>query len=223
MTDKIRANFDNSATLLNATPKIEQSQISTSLALTLRVCANRVFAHDYHGLLSCPISETVVRKRIIEASENCHSEANMTRSGITATFDPIARPAKGSSLSSFDGPLSMVVEDLAPYVRGIVYYDVRLEEQRLRLSSLLSEGARNGKKIRTTRASRAALEGGSKAHTRRERWFPKETNFTHILRSGGEEWQQRIWHDIAQDSLDGELGFDKSRRSSMVSGTGSEI
>ena len=196
--------------------------MGTSLAATVRACANRTFAQDYHGFSSFPIVEAFVVNEIVKTTE-CRPETMMTRGGIIATFDPIARPAKGSNISSFDGPMSMVVEDLAPYVRGIVHYDIRLEEQRLRLGSLLSEGARNGKKTRTTRASRAALEGGSKAHTRRERWFPKETNFIRILGSGGKVWRNSAWYETAADSLDGELGFDRSRRSSMVSGTGSEI
>ena len=124
----------------------------------------------------------------------------ITRTAISAAFDSIAGPSRvplnvqrGSHISAFDGPISSVVEDIAPYVRSIVFYDLKLEEHRLQLNSLLAQNGRNGKRMRTTRASHAALEGGSKAHTRRERWFPIDSNFTLILQSGGDGWQDIAW------------------------------
>ena len=126
---------------------------------------------------------------------HCTERPNV-RLKYAAVFEPIARSnkpvlgiLKGPQISAFDGSLSIITEDLAPYVRSIVSYDLRLEEQRRLLSSLLSQPGKNGKRQRTTRASRAALEGGSKARTRRERWFPNNTNFDSVLQSGGEDWQ----------------------------------
>lgn len=119
------------------------------------------------------------------------------KAGFAAVFDPIARSPKpmlgiprGPQISSFDGPVSIIAEDLAPYVRSIVSFDRRLEQQRRQLSALLSQPGKGGNRARTTRASRAALEGGSKAHTRRERWFPGKTNFNLVLESGGNDWQE---------------------------------
>lgn len=58
--------------------------------------------------------------------------------------------------------------------------------------------------MRTTRASRAALEGGDKKHVRRERWFPPETDFSLILQLGGRVWQDILWqrtqHRVAAES-----------------------
>lgn len=55
--------------------------------------------------------------------------------------------------------------------------------------------------MRTTRASLAALEGGSKAHTRRERWFLGTTNafFAPVLQSGGEAWQELAWQRALEE------------------------
>ena len=127
-------------------------------------------------------------------------EKKLTRADVTTAFDPIAGPSRlplavqrGSHISTFDGPISLVLEDVAPYVRSIVFYDLKLEEHRLRLNSILAQDGRNGKKMRTTRASHAALEGGSKANTRREKWFPVESNFSLILQTGGDGWQEIAW------------------------------
>ena len=113
----------------------------------------------------------------------------------STAFEPIAHPSKGLALSpkgplisAFEASASNIFTDLAPYIRSIVSYDVRLEEQRRQLSDILSRGEKGSKRLRTTRASRAALEGGSKASTRRERWFPSDTDFRAVLKTGGEGW-----------------------------------
>ncbi|CAF9931208.1 MAG: hypothetical protein GOMPHAMPRED_005846 [Gomphillus americanus] len=87
----------------------------------------------------------------------------------------------------------IVANDLAPYIRSIVSYDDRLEHERAHLNKLLSDGTRPGKRQRTTRASRAALEGGHKASTRRERWFECELDFPLVLETGGTDWQDIAW------------------------------
>lgn len=160
-----------------------------------------------------PLSDEKITQMIAENMQACSPEKTDLRSNYAAVFEPIARsnkPAlgipKGLQLSTFDGPLSIITEDLAPYVRSIVSYDLRLEEQRRLLSSLLSQPGKNGKRQRTTRASRAALEGGSKAHTRRERWFPNNTNFDSVLQSGGKGWQ-----DIAQKQAMAEQSEEETR------------
>jgi hypothetical protein len=52
-----------------------------------------------------------------------------------------------------------------------------------------------GKKVRKTRAARAALEGGSKANTRRERWFSEMTDFEKVLKTAGEGWLLLVQDD----------------------------
>ena len=148
---------------------------------------------------------------------------------IGVALKSLEEPSKRSSLhvapsqATFPGAsISTIVLDIAPYVRSIVCYDIRLEEQRLELSNLLSQGGRSGKP-RRTRASRAALEGGSKAHTRRERWFPKTTNFGLVLQTGGAGWQKVAAMASQQQSKltseDGTMSGVASRRSSIDSGS----
>ncbi len=158
------------------------------------------------------------------------SERPRVRLNYAAIFEPIARSnkpilgiPKGLQISTFDGALSIITEDLAPYVRSIVSYDLKLEEQRGLLSSLHSRPGQTSKRQRTTRASRAALEGGSKAHTRRERWFPNNTNFDAILQSGGEGWQDSaLKQTMAEPSENGTELDGESRRDSTGSAMESE-
>ena len=183
-----------------------------------------------NGLIKALFSDEKIALMITENMEACRSERPNVRSNYAKIFEPIARSnkpllgiSKGPQISTFDGSLSTVTEDLAPYVRSIVSYDLRLEEHRRLLSSVLSQPSKNGKRQRTTRASRAALEGGSKAHTRRERWFPNNTNFDSVLRSGGERWQDIAFKQAMAEPYEGGTGLDNgSRRSSMGSAVESE-
>ena len=110
-------------------------------------------------------------------------------------FDPISAsedssPSNGLTQSIFDGPLEPIVTDLAPYVRSIVQYELTLEEQRQRLSSVFADGEAGGraKRARTTRAARSALEGSQRATTRRERWFTKALDLQAVLETAGKDW-----------------------------------
>lgn len=187
--ERSRASYVDGSTLIKAEPLTDYAGISTALALTLKICAGRLIN----------ASEFVLPQQIVDGAHNIRS-CKKTRANLSATFDSIARPLKppptlpkGSYISSFDGPISIIVEDLGPYVRAIVSYDLKLEEQRRQLNLSLCQGRREGK-MRTTRASRAALEGSNKQHVRRERWFPPETDFSIIMQSGGPGWQNALWH-----------------------------
>ena len=147
-------------------------------------------------IIDSAFSYEKIYSMITKTTQARRSERPNMRLEYAAVFESIARSnkpvlgiPKGPQISTFDGSLSIITEDLAPYVRSIVSYDLRLEEQRGLLSSLLAQPGPNSKRQRTTRASRAALEGGSKAHTRREKWFPKDMNYDSVLQSGGSGWQ----------------------------------
>lgn len=209
---------------------VDQTGLSTSITVQLQVCARRSLPKADSEVLLPALTADSVTRMIIERGQPSHAHQTLTRANLSAAFSPIAEPSKtslssprGAHSSSFDNPTSVLVVDIAPYIRSIVSSDIRLEEQRLRLSNLLSQGGRNGKRMRTTRASRAALEGGSKACTRRERWFPSKTNFPAVLRTGGYGWQDAL---LQQESVREGSGpdnkHDGSRRSSLVSTTGSE-
>ena len=213
--------------LLEATPSQDLTGLSVSIPLEIEACAgNIVRSIENDGMDAQLDQETIIRTMIQK-----HRQAQVYQPTISevmaSAFDPLSEPSKssllsrGPSITSFHNPVSTIAQDVAPYIRSIVSYDIRLEEQRLQLSRLLDDGRRRGKRPRTTRASRAALEGGNKANTRRERWFPKTTNFATVLMTGGEGWQDVALQRQGMDG-DGEgSGYDGSRRSSLVT-TGSE-
>jgi hypothetical protein len=89
--------------------------------------------------------------------------------------------------SSFDREFRVITEDIAPYVRTIVKSEQKREAERVLMSNLLSEGGRV-KRLRTSRASRSALEGGKRAEKRRERWFTRELNMELVMATGGKSW-----------------------------------
>ncbi len=114
-------------------------------------------------------------------------------------FDPIAAPSPSPvpltaflEPSVFDRTLKLIVLDVAPYVRGIVAYDAHLQKQRLKLSSLVSEGgraSRGSKRMRTTRAALSAMEGGPRSTTRGERWFKADLNPYLVAKTAGKYWK----------------------------------
>ncbi|KAI7614214.1 hypothetical protein KC346_g7017, partial [Hortaea werneckii] len=126
-------------------------------------------------------------------------------------FDPISASedsnlSNGLTQSIFDGPLEPIVTDIAPYVRSIVQYDLTLEEQRQRLSSVFAdgEGGRRAKRARTTRAARSALEGSQRATTRRERWFTKALDLQAVLETAGKDWPKASMEVSAAEGEDGD-------------------
>lgn len=222
LTEKARTSYVEGAALLQADPVVDQTGLANSLALTLRTCSRRILTQASKGPGSQHFDEQSILRVIPKALRERQSEKAFSKSHVSPAFDPISRSQKavlgiprGPQISTFDGPISIIAEDLAPYVRSIVSYDLRLEEQRRQLSSLLSQPGKGGKKTRTTRASRAALEGGSKAHTRRERWFPNSTNFDLVLQSGGKNWQDVLLQRTTAETLAEGAVAHGSRRSSL--------
>jgi hypothetical protein len=124
----------------------------------------------------------------------------LTRHDLSLAFDPISEPEKTYVLtttslegSSFDRTMSVITEDLAPYVRSIVAYDARLQQDRAKLSNLMSEGGRKGKRMRTTRAAMSALEGGARSTTRRDKYFAHPAlNPYLVLKTGLKSWQDAL-------------------------------
>jgi sorting nexin-8 len=126
----------------------------------------------------------VVRAHFMKAEPT-----NLTKGDLLSALEPLTvektgfPPGLGRLAPSFEGPTSIIATDIAPYVRSIVAFDQRLEQQREAMT-----GDLQGRKMRKTRAARAALEGGSKANTRRERWFPKKTDFEKVMKTAGKAW-----------------------------------
>ncbi|KAL8940495.1 MAG: hypothetical protein Q9216_002782 [Gyalolechia sp. 2 TL-2023] len=196
LSEKDRVSYTEGLTLVQADLLRDHSGVSDSIAAALRAAARRI-CRKVAGLCQIrPLEEQFIIDLLPEMVQAQLRPKPVTPQTLSTAFTPLSRPSKGSSasrgplISSFDGPTASIVEDIAPYVRTIVSYDLRLEEQRMQLG-LAAQNGRGGKRARTTRASRAALEGGSKANTRRERWFPTNTDLQSILASGGERWQEK--------------------------------
>jgi hypothetical protein len=161
-------------------------------------------------------------ENIIHLKNASRSQRHLSHTDLAAAFALIAAPPTFIALqpthtiSSFDRASSLIVTDLAPYVRTIISHELRREEERCRVAGLLLQGGRNGKKIRTTRASRSALADGSRVSMRREKWFDGKINASMVLRTGGEGWQEaaarKLLYAIANgdDDVD-ELGIVEKR------------
>jgi len=198
--------------LLQADIREDFTQFDTQIATTMHLAIRDYWA----GQKSIFTSSTGNRYAPTSAQEKSIREINrqrsstafhtlLSRSDFSTALDPLAEcvgPSNlgfsGMQISSFDRNFSIVVEDLAPYVRSIVAYDQALEQQREAFNNLLSQGARSGKPLRTTRASRSALEGSQRANTRRERWFPKTLNLDLVMRTAGKDWPQPGVSNIQQ-------------------------
>lgn len=127
-------------------------------------------------------------------------DPTLKRADFSLAFDPISTPGKNYvwsnsnvlEASCFDRTMSLIVHDVAPFVRSIVAYDAKLLEERTRLSNLLSEGGRGrkGKRMRTTRSALSALEGGTRKTTRKEKYFEAQHLNPHfVLATGSPTWQ----------------------------------
>lgn len=115
----------------------------------------------------------------------------MTRLDITDSFEALMEENRiglpvspGRKAPSLDNAAQSVVTDVAPYIRCIVEHDLRLEQIRNELG-----GGPQVKRQRKTRASRAALEGGNKGSTRRDKWFPEILDLSAVLATGN-GWPQ---------------------------------
>ncbi|KAK4119620.1 P-loop containing nucleoside triphosphate hydrolase protein [Parathielavia appendiculata] len=122
----------------------------------------------------------------------------INRMDFAFAFDPIAtadtsllQPMSYLEPSVFDRTLKIIALDVAPFVRGIVAHDSRLQRQRLKMSNLVCEGGKPSqgtKRMRTTRSAFSALEGGSRSTTRGERWFKADMNQYLVAKTAGERW-----------------------------------
>ncbi|KAL9101398.1 MAG: hypothetical protein Q9163_003333 [Psora crenata] len=195
IAEKLRSHYTEGQCLLQADPIEDQSGVASALALTLGTCAQGLDAHD--GVAFPHPAEQGIIGTVLQTTGKLSTHQTLDKAAMMAAFTPIAKASipvlgitKGPQISCIDGPTSKLVEDIAPYIRSIVSYDLRLEEQRHQLSALQIQPGTERWKTRRTRASRAALEGGSKADTRRDRWFPCSTNFDLVLGTGGQGWQE---------------------------------
>ncbi|KAF1921456.1 hypothetical protein BDU57DRAFT_510266 [Ampelomyces quisqualis] len=209
--NKSRLSYSLDAPLLQADLKADFLQFDTTIYAQTHLLAHRAFpecsnfssTYPDHG----PTTETDYTKELLRLREAKSKEDKLSRPDFSHAFDVLAAPADQMlpertsfmlTPSSFDRTFSVTTLDLAPYVRSIVAHEQILEASRIRMSSLLSSGG-NGKRARTTRASRVALEGGVRETKRRDRWFDAELNFELVMATAGKEWAGMGWRSEAED------------------------
>ncbi|ROT38071.1 P-loop containing nucleoside triphosphate hydrolase protein [Sodiomyces alkalinus F11] len=204
---KTRDDYVVGCKLLETPVLADYDHTSTSTALCLKSQARRLVpsVHESRGWpvpvsmqpLEEPIAVSKIRARLASATEN----DSVTRRDMSLAFGPIAASDRQALLPSsyldpsvFDRTLELISLDVAPYVRGILAHERCLAEERRRQSGLLSEGGRPGKKTRRTRVALSAGEGLSAL--RRESHFRARLNPHHVMRTGGEGWQEAVAEEM---------------------------
>ncbi|MCJ1338892.1 hypothetical protein MMC09_004181 [Bachmanniomyces sp. S44760] len=195
--EKARMDFIEGYSLIQADSLEDMTGLSSRIALALQAGSQKLHFDDSPEASHVILEERQISRALAEKAGETQSPTHWSKNRLAAVLGWPAGNRRSSlrepEIASIDNTSVSIAEDTAPYVRSIISYDLQLEEKRLQLSSLLAQGGRNGKRIRTTRASRAALEGGSKAQTRAERWFPPGTNYPLILQTAGKGWQEAVW------------------------------
>lgn len=122
------------------------------------------------------------------------NDARLTRAHIGEALEALTEERRiglpmspGRRAPSLDNDAISVVTEVAPYVRAIISQEQALQQLRDEL-----HGGSEPKRQRKTRASRAALEGGSKVSTRRDKWFPESLDFASVLATGNGWPQSRM-------------------------------
>lgn len=219
ISDKARSNYIVGFpwTLVQADSVPDYANMDTRLAMT-----NQLLTHQIHSSLhnkdeSADMLDGILIKSkslehnlITAIQRNCSPDqppSQLTRATFSAALDSLAEASSTSlaapnamTASSLDREFSIIVTEIAPYVRSIAAHDLTIEQQRMKVGNLLSAGG-GAKKMRMTRASRSAVEGGRRETTRRERWFDKALNLGMVLRTAGQGWGDVL---KARSSVDGE-------------------
>ncbi|XHG04277.1 hypothetical protein AWENTII_007553 [Aspergillus wentii] len=193
MPEKQRTNYIEGYPLLHTDLKPDYSSLPAAIGSTFKVLMGNVFRPNNEHVLEYTQAEQVMHNVIKPQA------VNPPGAELLAALDPVKQgpynvfPVPTGRLApSFENGTRPLSEDLAPYIRAIMGFDLRLEKYRLELSGLLSHSTNRTKKMRTTKASRAALEGGTKTDTRKERWFPSDTYSSRIMATGNKEWQDLL-------------------------------
>ncbi|PSN66300.1 hypothetical protein BS50DRAFT_411914 [Corynespora cassiicola Philippines] len=199
LPEKARFSYTTSAPVMQVDHASDFLTFDTNIFVASHLQAQNAFSDIGAGLggeQKLPVGEKEFTDAVLRNKFDKHDRHKLSRPDFSAAFDVLAAPPSTTpavsntyplTASSFDRTFRIVVDDLAPYVRSIVAHEQILEGQRIRLSNLLSEGG-TGKRARTTRASRTAMEGGSRGTKRRERWFEKELNFDLVMATAGKSW-----------------------------------
>ncbi|EFW19566.1 hypothetical protein D8B26_007776 [Coccidioides posadasii str. Silveira] len=176
---------------LQADSPPDYTEISSKISATLGVLLENLFP----GLSPADYEQDIMEHILQNATPQ--SSTVMKPSMFEMAFGPILDVSAYSTQAyhrplSFEHGMPVMAEDVAPYIRFIIASELRIEQQRLQLTGLLSQPGNEPKRMRTTRASRAAFEGGDKATTRRERWFPGRVVPARVMATGGLGWENLL-------------------------------
>lgn len=192
ISEKQKASYIDGYPLLQADLESDYALLSGSIGSTFEVLMRKVSQTGSQLDIESSQASRVLSNACTPAP------SGPSRTDAVSAFEPIMQAdyvfplPTGRLAPSFQNGTGPLFEDLAPYIRAIVAFDLRLEQYRLQLGGLLSGGSTESKRVRRTRASRAALEGGCKSHTRKERWFPPDTNPARVLATGNQDWQDLL-------------------------------
>ncbi|EEP80078.1 predicted protein [Uncinocarpus reesii 1704] len=176
----------------------DYSGMSKKLCVTLSVLLENVLSDSSPDEYERDIIEHILQRAVSQTSVTTH------QSMFERAFRPILdgsdypTPASGLRPLSFEHGTSILSQDVAPYIRFIVACDSRIEQQRLEQSGILAQTGFGAKRPRTTRASRAALEGGDKASARRGKWFSGRVVPEQIMLTGGPDWENLLLLHLQQ-------------------------
>ncbi|EQL37839.1 hypothetical protein BDFG_00876 [Blastomyces dermatitidis ATCC 26199] len=221
MTSKQRSTYTEGHQLLQTDLLTDYACLSTKIGVSMTVLLDDFF---YDSLPSS--DENTIIQQALEKFTS-HKPTYLKQSDLRDTFEPVMgnpdpfNPPPGRQSFSFDSGTAPISEDLAPYIRAIVAFDLRLEQRRLALSGPISLDSKSNKRVRTTRASRAALEGGDKASVRKDKWFTGKLDAKSVLATGCPEWQDALGWAIHRASGGQVLGDKEGNRSMDEQGAGS--
>lgn len=210
ITERARDDYILGRQLLDAPVASTYDSLATALPIAMKCLARKnlqASVPEPSSLTLNAVNEASVISKIQQHGTNPSESAPLTRDDFSIAFDVLAvsekttiAPTSSLDPSVFDGTMCNITLDVAPYVRSIVIFEKGLQKQRQQLSSLMSQGGT--KRMRNTRASHAALEGGSRSTTRRNKWFNSTLNDVLVMRTAGEGWVDAVRVDRPDSETD---------------------
>ncbi|TEA14453.1 Telomere length regulation protein elg1 [Colletotrichum sidae] len=208
LPNKARDDFVVGRRLLEAPPMTTYSRTATAIATSLKSAARRALQAAPVTLDSAVDLESIHEGKAIQQLRRLFVEparyAVISRYDLSLAFDPIAVSEKAAATASntlepsiFDRTMRMITLEVAPYVRSIVEHDHRMMHERMQRSTLLSEGGRPGKRMRSTRSAISAQEGVARSSTRTESYFHAELSASLVMGTGGEGWQAAVDEEMS--------------------------
>ncbi|KAK2840515.1 hypothetical protein FQN49_006200 [Arthroderma sp. PD_2] len=197
--EKQRLDYIEGYQLFQSDHQTEFNQLSVKIGATLSIFAETVLNSEVHIGEQDDILEHVIERSAPQRPKQIHKTA--FQDAFQAIIDPIdySAPVSGFRPLSFEHGTSVIAEDIAPYIRHIVSFESHLEQYRSRLNGFIPQDGPPSKRARTTRASRAAVEGGDKANIRRERWFSGRVIPEQVMATGGKGWESILQYPPVPD------------------------